>query len=209
VAVIKRLTDSTLLVTTDDAVTLFDPGIHTFTSGAIDLNGIGEVTRVLITHEHLDHVSPSFVTWLIDRRPGLVVHANQAVADLLSPHGIEVDTLAPHGVGFEDALHEPIADGSYPTNRAFTIEGVITHPGDSRQLNTSGPVLALPTIVPWASVRSGIEMAIDLQPELVIPIHDFYLNEEWRSLGQNMITPVLAEEGIEVVGLGWGKTLKV
>lgn len=208
-SVIQRLTDSTLLVTTDDHVTMFDPGFHTFTSGAVDLTAIGDVTRVLITHEHRDHVSTDFVRWLLDRNPDMRIYANQAVADMLTPHEIHVETIPPKGVMFEDVPHEVIADGTTPDNRAFTIEDLITHPGDSRQPTSSAPVLALPTIVPWASVRSAIDFAMEVRPQLVIPIHDFYLNDDWRGIGRNMITPILAGEGIEVVSLDWGQTLKV
>ncbi len=208
-AAIRRLTDSTLLVTTDDQVTLVDPGFHTFTSGLVDLEGIGDVTRVLITHEHGDHAHPDFVRWLVDRRPDLTVHANQAVADLLAPHGLEVSTAVPEGVSFEDVRHEPIATGATPPNRAFTIEGVVTHPGDSRQPKASAPVLALPLIVPWDSVRGAVEFAMRLGPARVVPIHDFYLTESGRAWVREMVRPVLAEAGIEVLDLDWGQTTEV
>ena len=61
-AQIRRLTDSCLLVTTDAGISLFDPGFHTFGSGEIDLDSIGDVTRVFISHEHRDHVDPGFNT---------------------------------------------------------------------------------------------------------------------------------------------------
>jgi L-ascorbate metabolism protein UlaG (beta-lactamase superfamily) len=73
---IRRLTDSCLLVTTEDEATLFDPGFHTFLDGPVDLDSIGDVTRVLVTHEHADHVNPDFMDWLVDRNSDLVVHSN-------------------------------------------------------------------------------------------------------------------------------------
>lgn len=206
---VRRLTDSTLLVTTDDQATLIDPGFHTFTSGEIDLQTLGDVTRVLITHEHGDHVDQAFVRWLIDRNADLTVYSNQAVADLLAPHDIEVSTAAPDGVSFEDVRHEPIATGATPPNRAFTIEGVLTHPGDSRRPVTTAPVLALPLIVPWDSVRGAVEFAMRVRPELVVAIHDHYLTESGRAWVRSMARSALAGEGIELVDIDWGGSFTV
>jgi hypothetical protein len=206
---IRRLTDSCLLVTTDDAVSLFDPGFHTFLEGGVDLDSIGDVTRVLVTHEHGDHVHPDFVKWLIDRRRDLVVYSNQAVADLLRDHDIVVSTDVPPGVSVEDVLHEPVPTGARPPNRSFTIEGVITHPGDSREPTVSAPILALPLIAPWGSVTQGVEFARRLAPERLIMIHDFYLSESGRSRIRQMARGVLAGDGIEVLELDWGQGFTV
>jgi L-ascorbate metabolism protein UlaG (beta-lactamase superfamily) len=203
---IRRLTDSCLVVTNDTAATLFDPGFHTFQSGEIELDAIGDISRVLITHEHGDHVSPEFVRWLIDRATDLIVYANEAVAGLLDGYGIQVDTGSPAGVTYQDVMHEVIPTGAQPPNRAFTIDGVLTHPGDSYQPTVSAPVLALPLIVPWGSTTLSMDFARRLAPQQVIPIHDFYLNENGRSFVYNLAKNVLAKSGIEVVTLNWGES---
>ncbi len=208
-AEIRRLTDSCLLVTTDTEATLFDPGFHTFTSGEVGLDSVGDVTRVFVTHEHGDHVSPDFVRWLIDRRSDLVVYSNQAVADLLAPHNIEVVTEVPEGVSVEDVLHEMIPTGDTPPNRAFTIEGLLTHPGDSFQPTQSAPVLALPLMVPWGSSTAAVHFAQRLRPQQVIPVHDFYLSEFGRGWLRSFIKGVLASKGIELVDLDWGDSYTV
>ncbi|MFQ5523559.1 MAG: MBL fold metallo-hydrolase [Acidimicrobiia bacterium] len=208
-AEIRRLTDSCLLVTTDTEATLFDPGFHTFTSGEVGLDTVGDVTRVFITHEHGDHVNADFVRWLIDRRADLVVYSNQAVADLLAPHDIEVVTDTPGDVTVEDVLHEMIPTGDTPPNRAFTIEGLLTHPGDSFQPTRSGPVLALPLMVPWGSSTAAVQFARRLRPEQVIPVHDFYMSEFGRGWLRGFIKGVLAADGIELVDLDWGDSYTV
>ena len=206
---IRRLTDSCLLVTTDDHATLFDPGFHTFQEGEFDLDSIGDVTRVLVTHEHADHVNPDFVRWLIDRKKDLVVHSNQAVADLLDKDDIAVSTDVPSGVEVEDVLHEQLPNGARPPNRAFTIEGVFTHPGDSREPTVTAPIMALPLIAPWGSVTGAVEFARKVAPQQVIMIHDFYLSEMGRARIRQMAGGVLAEEGIEMLDLDWGDSLRV
>lgn len=208
-ATIKRLTDSCVLVTTDANATLFDPGFHTFESGELDINEIPDVTRVLITHAHADHVSPAFVRWLFDRRADLEVFANSEVEELLRDHDIPVGTDAPEDVEIEDVLHGPIPNGAQPPNRSFTIEGLFTHPGDSREPTTSGPVLACPLIVPWDSARGAVEFATRLSPRQVLPIHDFYLTPGGREWIRGMVGATLKGEGIELLDLDWGEGLTV
>jgi len=204
---IRRLTDSCLLVTGDDHATMFDPGFHTFHDGEVDLDSIGDVTRVLITHEHGDHVEPDFVRWLIDRRQDLVVYSNQAVADLLDSHDIPVSTDVPPGTEIEDVLHERLPNGAQPPNRSFTIEGVFTHPGDSHQPTRTAPIMALPLIAPWGSVTAAVDFARGVAPQQVIMIHDFYLSASGRARIRGMAGGVLQAHGIEMLDLDWGDSL--
>ncbi|MFQ5517853.1 MAG: MBL fold metallo-hydrolase [Acidimicrobiia bacterium] len=201
---IRRLADSCLLVTTGDGTTLIDPGFFTFDSGEVDLDSIGEVQRVLITHEHWDHVKPEFVRWLVDRGNDVAVHSNDSVAALLGRHDIEVMTENPPGVVCEDVVHELIPSGAAPPNRSYTIEEVLTHPGDSYQPTVSAPVLALPMLVPWGSTTASVAFAKRLAPRQVVPIHDFYTSRSGRELIAGMVKDVLAAADIEVIPLDWG-----
>lgn len=206
---IRRLTDSCLLVTTDTDATLFDPGSHTFDSGEFDLATLGDVSRVCITHEHGDHVKPEFVRWLIDRRADVTVHTNDAVARILGSNGIDATTEPPPDARFEDVLHEEVPTGATPPNRAFTLGDVFTHPGDSHQPSRTGTVLALPLLAPWTSVTKAVAFARRLRPEMVVPIHDFYLSAEGRRFVRGMAGNVLKGENIELVPLDWGGSFTV
>jgi len=208
-AKIHRLTDSCLRLVTDEAATLFDPGFHTFLEGEVDLASIGEVTRVLITHEHADHVHPDFVAWLIDRGDDVTVHSNAAVAEILSRHDIESSPVVPPGVEFEDVLHEALPDGSQPPNRSYTVEGLLTHPGDSRQPTTTAPILALPLIAPWDSLTGAVAFARRLRPTSVLAVHDFYLSAAGRARLRGMAAHFLGDSGIEVLDLDWGQEMTI
>jgi len=203
-ATIRRLTDSCLIVTTDTGASLIDPGFHTFDADGIDLDAIGDIQRVLVTHEHGDHVSVEFVRWLIDRGEDVTVYANQSVADLLAKQDIAVVTDTPDGVGIEDVLHEITPMGTAPPNRSFTVDGVFTHPGDSYQPTVTAPVLALPLLIPWGSTFESMEFARRLAPRQAIPIHDFYLSAGGREWITGMARTVLARSDIELVPLDWG-----
>ena len=206
---IRRLADSCLVISSDSGTTLLDPGGFTYDSGAVDLDTVGDVQRVLITHEHGDHVKPEFVRWLVDRGEDVTVHSNQAVADLLAPHAIAVATGGLDAVTFEDVVHEVTPLGTSPPNRAFTIDGILTHPGDSYQPSTSGPVLALPLLTPWGSTHQSMEFARRLAPRQAVPIHDFYLSESGKDWIYAMSKKVLAAADIELVTLAWGDSYTI
>ena len=206
---IRRLTDSCLLVTSDAGTTMLDPGFWTFDSGAVDLDSIGDVQRILITHEHIDHVKPEFVRWVLDRGCDVEVFGNAAVAELLEPHDVQVHVHDAPGTSSEDVIHELTPMGTAPPNRAWTIDGVLTHPGDSYQPSVTAPVLALPILVLWGSTTRSVEFARRLAPRQVVPIHDFYTSREGRSLLAGITARALAADGIEVVPLDWGDSYTV
>lgn len=205
-ATIRRLSDSCLLVTTDAGTTLFDPGFWTFDSGVVDLDSIGDVQRVLITHEHGDHVKPEFVRWLIDRGDDVAVHGNDAVVGLLAAHDIDATSSVPSDCSVEDVLHGVIPTGATPPNRSWTIDEVLTHPGDSHEPTSTAPVLALPLMAPWTSMTAALAFARSMGPRQVVPIHDFYLSDSGRRAMTGMAKAVLAQSDIEVVPLDWGES---
>lgn len=201
---IHRLTDSCVLVSGDTDATLFDPGFHTW--GELDHASIPDVSRVLITHAHADHVHPDFVRWLVDRRRDITIHTNDDVVGMLDRHGIEATTDIPADVQYEDLLHEPIPTGAQPPNRAWTVPEVFTHPGDSQALSSTAPILALPLLAPWTSMTAAVGFATRISPRQVVPIHDFFTSASGRELLVGLATRVLADAGIELVPLGWGES---
>jgi L-ascorbate metabolism protein UlaG (beta-lactamase superfamily) len=203
---IKRVTDSCLIVTTDDGATMLDPGFHAIESGAVNLDEIGDIQRILITHEHGDHVSPEFVRFLLDRNDDITVYGNQNVADVLAEHEIQVSKEIPVGTSSEDVLHETTPMGTAPPNRSWTIDGVLTHPGDSYGPTRTAPVLALGLLTPWGSTTRSLEFARELAPHQAIPVHDFYLSDVGRQWIYGVAKHVLANDGIEVVTLDWGES---
>ena len=206
---IRRIADSCLTVETDQGTTLFDPGFFPYDNDGVDLEAIGDIQRVLITHEHGDHVKPEFVRWLVDRGSDVQVYANPNVAALLAPHDIETEAGNPDGVSSEDVVHGMVPSGQQPPNRSWTIDGIFTHPGDSHEPSMTAPVLALPCLVPWGSMTASIAFAKELSPTHVIPIHDFYLSELGRGFVRSMATSVLSAAGIEVIPLAWGESCTV
>jgi L-ascorbate metabolism protein UlaG (beta-lactamase superfamily) len=190
-------------------VTLVDPGHHTFDERPIDLESIGDISAVVVTHAHQDHVDPGFVRWLKDRYPELTVHANQQVAELLAPIGIEVLDTNPQGITSEDLDHEITPLGSGPPNRAFTVGDALTHSGDSYRLSRSAPVLTMSLMAPWGSTTQSVEYIRRLRPSFVVPVHDSYLSESGQRSIWGIVSRALKEDGIELLEVGWGESFQV
>jgi L-ascorbate metabolism protein UlaG (beta-lactamase superfamily) len=205
---IRRLTHSCLLVTAEAGTVLVDPDVFTWTSGVVDLDSIGDVQSVLITHEHRDHMHPEFIKWLRDRGSDVTVHANARVQGLLAAEDIETTTADPVGVTSEDNLHGTLPNGQKPPNRAFTYGG-ITHTGDSFDLSACGDVLFLPLMVPWGAARTGVELVERLTPKQVIPAHDFYLSDSGRDFVYDIVGAAIAAAGVEFVPLGYGDSYTI
>lgn len=208
-ATITRIADSCLTVTTDAGTTLFDPGFFSWDADEVDLDQIGDVQRVLITHAHADHVKPEFVRWLVDRGDDVVVHANAHTVDLLAKEGIEATTAVPDDAAVEDVDHEVLPNGSTIPNRSWTVGDVLTHPGDSHQPTSTAPVMALPLLAPWGSATAAVAFARRVGPQQVIPVHDFYMSRSGRAAISGMVRGVLAEHGIELLPLDWGDSMTV
>ena len=200
---VRRLTHSCVTITSDDGTVLIDPDSFTWGSGVVDLDTIGDVQRVLVTHEHQDHVHPDFVKWLRDRGTDVTVHGNSAVAALLAPEDIEVIDDNPAGVTSEDMLHGMLPNGMQPPNRAFTY-GSVTSTGDSFDLSSCGDVLLLPLFVPWGMSRDAVTTAERLRPKVVIPAHDFYLSDGGREFIGGFIGGLLNQDGMEFVPVAYG-----
>jgi L-ascorbate metabolism protein UlaG (beta-lactamase superfamily) len=208
-ATIRRLADSCLLVTTDAGTTLFDPGFFSWESDEVDLDTVGDVQRVMITHAHADHVSPDFVRWLLDRGDDVVVHANQDVVDLLARHDVAATRDVPGDATVEDVDHETLPNGATLPNRSWTLGEVFTHPGDSHQPTHTAPVMALPLVAPWGSATAAVAFARRVGAQQVIPIHDFYMSAFGRQAIAGMVSGVLADHGIELLRLDWGDAITV
>jgi len=206
---ITRIADSCLVVAADQGTILIDPGVFAYKWEGIDLESVGDVSQVLITHEHADHVSPEFVRWLVDRGTDVTVHANENVVALLGDAGIEASTAAPEGTSLEDLRHEVIPTGATVPNRSWTIDGVLTHPGDTYQVTSTAPIMALPLMIAWGSMTASVELAKRLGPSMVVPVHDFALSPSGRRWATDLATMALAPAGIEVVALDPGDSFSV
>ena len=163
-----------LLVETGDARLLFDPG--TESSGFEDLR---DLTAILITHEHDDHVDYAKLPALLAANPGVVLVADRDTAakldgarsvspgDALELGGATVDVVG--------GSHEPIyLNVPDCTNAGYLVnDGEFYHSGDSYFVpDKKVDILALPTSGPWLKVGEAITFLHAVGPRVAIPMHE-------------------------------------
>ena len=163
-----------LLVETASARILFDPG--TLSQG---FEGLRDLTAVLITHQHDDHLDVERLTPLLAANPGAVLVADrESAAHLDGAKSVEPgddlmlgDTTVDVVGGAHEIIYANVPDIS---NVAYIIDGgAFFHPGDSFFVPEQPiDVLALPTSGPWLKVADAIEYLIAISPRVAIPMHE-------------------------------------
>jgi L-ascorbate metabolism protein UlaG (beta-lactamase superfamily) len=193
---ITKLVHACLLVETRDTRILIDPGSFSWQDERFDPSMVEGVDRILITHEHADHVSFEFVRAALERSNDATVETTPALQHILAEQGIEAVT---NGTPQFAAPHERIPLGPGPQNVGFHVEAVLSHPGDSHSFVETMPILAMPFVAPWGSLTNGADRTRLVRPKYVIPIHDWFLSDGGRTVMYRLAKMALDEDGIELV----------
>lgn len=207
---LTRFTHSCLLAETSDRVALFDPGVYSWSAIGESLDKIQHVDRVIITHNHPDHMSIDFIRALTKKFPESHVVSNSQVIESLKAAGI-VTTFrggTTHCSKPFDALHastEPL--GTTAQNTGYHFKGMLSHPGDSHDFNETKKILAMPFVSPWGITMNAIKLVYKLKPEIVLPIHDWHYTVEARENLYSKLAQQFSEQGIELVHLKHGESV--
>jgi hypothetical protein len=106
--------------------------------------------------------------------------------------------------------HEPLAFAQpVPPHIGLHLEGHLTHPGDAINITSTREVLALPVTAPWGSFKEALEIAANLKPKAVIPIHDWPWHKLARQTMYSMGKELLAPYGIEFIELENGNPVEL
>lgn len=186
---LTHLGHACLLVEIGDARILIDPGA--FTPG---LEAVRDLSAVLVTHQHPDHLDPARVPVLLANNPGARVLADPGSVGVLSGLGIEASahdgesTVAGVRVTPVGEVHALIHDDIARIPNVGVVlradgEPSLFHPGDSLD-GEPGPVdvLAFPLHAPWQRSREMTAFLRRLDPPVAVPIHDGLLNETGREM---------------------------
>ncbi|HVX24413.1 MAG TPA: MBL fold metallo-hydrolase [Candidatus Saccharimonadales bacterium] len=192
---ITKYVHSCLLVETPDRVALFDPGM--MSEPALDAAQLDRLDEIFITHGHGDHCYPPLIKQLIAKFPIVHITAPNDVVELLNKEGIKATPTPPTGVTLFDSPHEAV-EPLFPTPEelGYHYLETLSHPGDSHSFHETKAILALPVQAPWGSTVDAVNLALELKPTHVLPIHDWHWRDEAREQLYQGLERAFAEQGI-------------
>ena len=208
---ITKFTHSCILAETPDRVALFDPGEYSWEALGKNLNDIERVDRLAISHIDEDHCSIDFISALIKKFPSINIVCNDEVESYLKAAGIRavfrgLTTACTRGFDAQHGHIENVKDIK-PKNSAFHFLNLYTHSGDSLSLHQTTPVLGVPFISNWGSVDEAIGMVVELNPKIVIPIHDWHYQKRARDLLYEKLQRLLPE--VQIAVLEHGESIEI
>jgi L-ascorbate metabolism protein UlaG (beta-lactamase superfamily) len=186
-----------------DRTLVLDPGTLSDLDPALD--GAG---AVVITHEHMDHLDADRVRAAAAADPRLRIWAPARVVATLGDLGEQVVAVgagesfdaggfAVQTFGGQHALIHPLIP--VVPNVACLIDGAVYHPGDSFTVPPA-PVstLLFPAAAPWSRMAEVIDFLIAVRAPKALPIHDAIVNDAYRMILRNNLTPILERFGVQV-----------
>jgi L-ascorbate metabolism protein UlaG (beta-lactamase superfamily) len=189
---ISKYIHSCLLVEEGDDKILFDPGTFSFVEGKVSPATFKDVSTVVITHSHPDHVDiPSLKKILANSKASVVTNTEgktalekeQIQAIVLEEGDYQTRNFTLHAIA---ATHEKILAPTLPQNTAYVVNDMLLNPGDSfaSHLSTLKGIkaLALPVMAPWTTDVEMAQFARTMAPQIVIPVHDGYVKDFFLKL---------------------------
>ncbi len=198
---ITKFVHSCLLVEMPEPVSrtaLFDPGA--MSEGALNVDALEFLDDIIITHGHGDHFHLPLVQKLVAKFPQVRITATPEVVEQLAAAGITASSEATAGITFFDAPHEDVSPiYPQPQNIGVHYLDLLTDPGDSHSFTESKAVLALPVTGPWGGMIKAAQLALKLQPQYIIPIHDWHWSDDARNSSYDSLEKLFDEHDITFI----------
>lgn len=208
---ITKFVHSCLLAETPDRTAIFDPGNMSAEALGAAIPTLNRLDDIFITHIHQDHCDPGLIKQLVDKFPDVRITATPETVEALAKEGIEAGSEPPEGVAFFDSPHESVAPlfGSPPQEIGVHYLDTLSHPGDSHSFKETKAILALPVSAPWGSTIRSLNLALELKPRHVLPIHDWHWRDEARKNTYAMFERILGEQDITFHKLETGQPVDI
>lgn len=195
---ITKLIHSCLLVEMPAPINrtaLFDPGV--MSEPAVNVDSLEFLDNIIITHNHGDHMSLPLIKRLVDKFPAVRITAPVEACAQLHEASIEAVSEEIPGIIFFDSPHEDVRP-VFPIPEQIGVHylDLLTHPGDSHSFKETKNILALPITAPWGSTIRAVNLALELKPKYIIPIHDWHWSDEARQMSYENLGMLFAEYDI-------------
>lgn len=208
---ITKLEHSCLLVEMPPPVNrtaIFDPGV--LSEPFVKVESLEFLDDIFITHAHGDHCNPALIKRLVEKFPEVRVTGPREVVNKLKQEGISAASEEYDGVVFFDSKHEKVLPLFQPPEQTgIHYLSMLTHPGDSHSFIETRAILALPVTAPWGSMVRAVNLAIELNPQYVLPIHDWHWRDEAREQAYESLEDIFADHGIKFIKLKNGEPVVV
>lgn len=206
---ISKHLHSCLLIEEQGKTILFDPGQYTYDEKALNIDALEKLDHILITHEHFDHMYAPLIKKVLAKFPNATVISNTSVSNILKREGIAVETKGNEYIELKLVPHEKTFEPERPQNILFHLFNRFSDPGDSHSFSETKEILALPIQAPWGSFFHAIELAVELKPKVIIPIHDWHWKDEVRKQFYVRSKEYLAGFGIDFKPMETGEVIEI
>lgn len=204
---ITKYIHSCLVFEQDGFKVLIDPGNYTFADGRLKPEDFADVSAIIISHIHADHLD-------IDNLKNIIalsnasVYTNRQVAASLEKQGIKSELFTDGkrsfgGIEFiaMPVIHMPLLDSPIPEMTGYIINGNILHPVDSMHHTLTGikdiDLLILPIMAPFCNELQVTQFADTLKPKHILPVHDGYAQEFFVKQRSKAYAKHFADKGIQ------------
>lgn len=213
---LTHLGHSCILIEAADQRILIDPG--TFS----DFADVRDLTAVLVTHQHPDHLDPARFGDLLAVNPGAQVwlepetaaQQQEAFGDrvggMSSAQTLQIGAVSVTPVGDLHALIHDYVPRIHNLGLVVRADGepTVFHPGDALDADPGEvDVVLVPLMAPWSRVADTVGFVRRVGAQRAVPIHDGLLNDTGRGMLLGHVSNFGAEGGLEVLDLrGAGAT---
>ena len=162
------------------------------------------VTAVVITHFHPDHLDHERLAEIFDKNddvlvigPADVIATIEAVNKRVALPG-DCITVGDFDLEFFGGDHAVIHHSlTRAQNLGVMINSLLYYPGDSfAQPNQVVDTLALPVSAPWLKISEAIDFLGSINPRLAFPTHDAILSDEGRLIVDRVIGNYATEHNL-------------
>ena len=205
---ITKYIHSCLLIEKGDDRLLFDPGKFSFVEGLVDPGEFKDLTAIILTHFHPDHLDEKAIGTITENNPTAPIYANLGIVEKLGEKNIEAlkfssgtRTIGGFSIEALDAPHAWLLNAEPPQNKAYVLDEMLLVPGDSYAGTLDAKegiaVLALPVMAPWTTELGTADFVSRIAPKEIIPIHDGYAKDFFLKMRYDNFEDHFAKTGIK------------